>query len=361
MEQFAVKKAAVPAKIGRDALTFRGTSGDAAKGDFDIGGPVPGETLAVGCWFHLSEGANVREVGFQFYDNEGEACSPRSRELDWLEMGRNADDGRGPQATLLSQRNETGAPDMPIKGVHHRLVVQGRASAVTVDGAVARVRLPEAERARGLAVTLLGSTDVARGKRIGGSLLLTNPGDKPAKVKIELSLRRDGTLYCRYCPTPSRLRSGAGAHSRTEANGEKIAENTLTDGLDYTAAETSYRTDYWESADEFVELREPIEITSMGWLAGDANWVWKVDAASSADGKTFVPVPALQGVDLHGKWASNSFLVQAGAGEGDPTALPPRRQENGRDPHAGRPFLGTAGRRRTLRIAPPASNSTRWS
>ena len=73
MEQFAVEKADAPAKLGRDALTFRGTSAEAAKGDFDIGGPLPGEALAVGCWFHLTEGANVREVGFQFYDNEGEA------------------------------------------------------------------------------------------------------------------------------------------------------------------------------------------------------------------------------------------------------------------------------------------------
>ncbi len=91
------------------------------------------------------------------------------------------------------------------------------------------------------------------------------------------------------------------------AGGERIAENTLTDGLDYTAAETVYRTNYWESADEFVELDRPTEITSMGWLAGDANWLWKADVSSSADGKTFVPVPELQGVDLHGKWGEQLF------------------------------------------------------
>jgi hypothetical protein len=49
MRQFAAEKAAVPAKLGRDALVLRGTSGESAKGDFDIGGPVPGEALAVGC------------------------------------------------------------------------------------------------------------------------------------------------------------------------------------------------------------------------------------------------------------------------------------------------------------------------
>ena len=73
MGQFAVEKSTVPAKLGRDALLFRGTAAEAAKGDFDIGGPLPGETLAFGCWFHLTEDANVREVGFQFHDNEGEA------------------------------------------------------------------------------------------------------------------------------------------------------------------------------------------------------------------------------------------------------------------------------------------------
>ena len=45
----------------------------------------------------------------------------------------------------------------------------------------------------------------------------------------------------------------------------------------------------------------------MGWLAGDANWVWKVDVASSADGKAFVPVPELQGVDMHSKWGEQLF------------------------------------------------------
>ncbi len=309
MEQFAVEKAAVPAKLGRDALTFRGAAAGAAKGDFDIGGPLPGETLAVGCWFHLSEGANVREVGLQFYDNEGEALVylvPADwTGWKWVETPLTA----AALKQAYPQRDKNGAPDMPIKGVHIVWWSKGPgASAVTVDGAVARVRLPEADRAAGVAVSLLGSTDVARGQQVGGSLLLTNPGDKPAKVKIELSLQRDGALYDRPLPDPVRgFDLARGAHSWAIAGGEKIAENTLTDGLDYTAAETSYRTNYWESADEFVELKEPTEITSMGWLAGDANWVWKVDVSSSTDGKTFVPVPELQGVDLHGKWGEQLF------------------------------------------------------
>ncbi len=309
MEQFAVEKADVPAKLGRDALTFRGTAAEAAKGDFDIGGPLPGETLAVGCWFHLAEGANVREVGLQFYDNEGESLiylvPANWTGWKWVETPLTA----AALKQAYPQRDKNGVPDMPIKGVHIVWWSKGPgASAVTVDGAVARVRLPEAEHARGLTVALLGSTDVARDERVGGSLLLTNPGDKPAKVKIELSLQRDGALFDQPLPDPVRgFDLARGAHSWAVAGGEKIAENTLTDGLDYTAAETQYRNNYWESADEFVELKEPAEITSMGWLAGDANWAWKADVASSADGKTFVPVPELQGVDLHGKWGEQLF------------------------------------------------------
>ena len=309
LEQCAVERADVPAKLGRDALTFRGTSAEAAKGDFDVGGPLPGEALALGCWFHLAEGANVREVGFQFYDNEGEALlylvPANWTGWKWVETPITA----AALKQAYPQRDKNGAPDMPIKGVHIIWWSKGPGpSAVTVDGVVARVRMPEEERARGPGVEVLSSTDVAGGQRVGGSLLLTNPGDKPATVRIELSLQRDGTLFDRPLPDPVRGPDLArGARSWTMAGGERIAENTLTDGLDYTAAETAYRTNYWESADEFVELDKPTEITSMGWLAGDANWVWKADVSSSADGKTFVPVPELQGVDLHGKWGEQLF------------------------------------------------------
>ncbi len=150
MEHFAVEKADAPAKLGRDALTFRGTSAEAAKGDFDIGGPLPGEALAVGWWFHLTEGANVRELGLQFYDNEGESLiylvPANWTGWKWVETPLTA----AALKQAYPQRDKNGVPDMPIKGVHIVWWTKGPGtSAVTVDGAVARVRLPEADRAGG--------------------------------------------------------------------------------------------------------------------------------------------------------------------------------------------------------------------
>ncbi len=299
----------VPAKVGREALAFRGVARQAGKGDFTISGPVPGQTLALGGWFYRAEGANVREVGFQVYDQEGEALLylvPADwAGWQWVEAPLTATAWK----QAYPQANKNAAPDMPLKSVN--IIWWSRESGpseVIVDGVTARVCLPEEPRRTGVTVELTGAADAPLGESYGGSLLVTNSTDQPATVNLELSLQRDGSLYDEPLPDPVRGADLArGARSWAQADGKTIAENTLTDGLDYTAAETAYRTGYWESAAQMVEFDQPREITALGWRAGDANWIWKVDVLSSLDGQTFTPVAGLQGVDLHAKWGEQLF------------------------------------------------------
>lgn len=295
------------AKVGRDALAFRGTARQTGKGDFIVGGPVPGETLALGGWFYLAENANVREVGFQVYDHEGEAllylAPVEGTGWRWIEAPLTGWKQAYPQA----DKNQT--PDMPLKSVNIIWWSQESGpSEVIVDGVIARVRLPEEARPAAPTVELTSATDAPLGEAYGGSLLVANPSDQPQTAHIELSLQRDGSLYDAPLPDPLHGDDLAyGARSWTVADGKTIAENTLTDGLDYTAAETAYRSGYWKSAEQVVELDRPRRVTALGWLAGDANWVWKVDVLASVDGETFTEVPELQGVELHGRWGEQRF------------------------------------------------------
>ena len=158
-----------------------------------------------------------------------------------------------------------------------------------------------------LRVELASGTDAAPGSPFRGLILLANPGDRPAGAEVVASLQEDGTLSLPRRPDPDLGADHAlDGHSRTVADGKTIAEDTLTDGLDYTAAETAW-TGRWKSADEFVTLDRLREVTGLGWRAADANWVWKVDVLASEDGERFTPVPELQGVDLRQKWGERRF------------------------------------------------------
>ncbi|MBN1418520.1 MAG: hypothetical protein JXP34_07055, partial [Planctomycetes bacterium] len=90
-----------------------------------------------------------------------------------------------------------------------------------------------------------------------------------------------------------------GARSWTEADGKVIEEGSLTDGKDWTSAETDWIRDHFEEAFQSIDLGRVRRITHMTWQSGDANWVAKVDVSASIDGGSFAPVPSLQGVEVY--------------------------------------------------------------
>ncbi|HEU4754087.1 MAG TPA: discoidin domain-containing protein, partial [Armatimonadota bacterium] len=143
-------------------------------------------------------------------------------------------------------------------------------------------------------------------------VVVTNFRPAVAPAKVELSIRRDPALFSGPVPDPVHGSDHAlGARSWTEADGKRIEEGSLTDGHDWTAAETEYRANHYKEAFQFVDLGRERRITHLAYRAGDANWVWKVDVAGSADGRDYQPVPSLQGVDLHGKWGDQPLPLHA--------------------------------------------------
>jgi hypothetical protein len=140
------------------------------------------------------------------------------------------------------------------------------------------------------------------------AVALTNTASRPATVMVRYSLQRASGIYDRLPPDPVHGTDHAlGAKSWTEAEGKRLETGSLTDGLDWTGAETAYRTAHFKEAVQTVDLGRVRRVTHMAWLAGDANWIWKADVEASRDGASWRPVPSLQGVDMRQKWGRNAF------------------------------------------------------
>jgi hypothetical protein len=151
-------------------------------------------------------------------------------------------------------------------------------------------------------------SDVTIGDFFAGKILFHNPTDSKVEIELVLSLQADGILYNQPAPDPVLgTDHSLGAHSWTEIEDRIIAENTLTDGVAYTAAESPHRKNYWNFIDQFVELDRVREITALGWKSGDANWIWKVDVSASIDGNEFFPIQELQTIDMQKKWGEQKF------------------------------------------------------
>lgn len=158
-----------------------------------------------------------------------------------------------------------------------------------------------------LQLEIASSVDRLPNEPFAGSVVVTNHSNAPLSGEITVSLQEDGKMLPLTLPDAELGADHAlASRSRTVAGGRTIAEGTLTDGLDYTAAETTW-TGRWEEADEFVELDMTRTITALGWRASDANWIWKANVLASADGVNFTPVPELQDVNLHQKWGLQQF------------------------------------------------------
>lgn len=143
------------------------------------------------------------------------------------------------------------------------------------------------------------------GERLAAQVVLTNPSDAPASCVVSYCLQVDSAMFGGEPPDPRFGSDHAlGARSWTEADGKTIEEGSLTDGKDYTDAETPWVRDHFSEAFQYVDLGHTRKITRISYLSGDANHSWKLDVAASPDGVAYTPIPGLQAVDTFKKWGT---------------------------------------------------------
>jgi hypothetical protein len=313
LDKLAIEAAAagIGAKVGHDALLLRGDAAVAdAKGDFTIWQEVPGQSRALGLWVHLAADSNVDRLGFQLVDSEGEsllALVPAAwTEWKWVEF----DLSTATLAQAYEQKDKNGKLDAPIKSVHVAWFAKapGRSS-LAVDGLVAATTLAAAPQLP-VQAAFAGTTAGEPGAAFFNQLVLTNLSATPATAQVEYSIQRQGALLT---PTPPHSIHGSdhalGALSWTEQDGQKIETGSLTDDKDWTSAKLPYKKDAYTEVQQFLDLGRERRITHLSYGPGDANWVRKLDIATSSDGKTYQPVPQLQGIDMYKKWGSQQIVV----------------------------------------------------
>lgn len=306
----AVPYAGLEPKAGSVALKFQGTAQSAsAKGDFTIHHAVPGEASHLGAWFHIAPDSNVASLGFQITDAEGEVhfnLVPADWSgWKWIEQDLT---GAG-YKPAYKQPEKNGKVDLPLKGVNVAWFTKTAGPTfLGVDALAAVTQLKEAASPYSLQPVSPASGDP--GKPFLGQLLVHNYTDKPLELEVGYSLQGNPLLFDRPLPDPVLGSNFAeGKPSWVELDGQRINDSSLTDG----ATDAGYSSDYakgkFTEGFQFVDLGEARRIIALHYLAGDANWAFKLDVASSPDGKTYQPVAGLQGVDMHKKWGLQKVPV----------------------------------------------------
>ena len=303
--------AAIQPKFGGSALTLGGTAKIAgAKGDFTLSGAVAGRAQTLGMWVYLAPDSNVDKVGFQIYDGENEGLMV-TRAADWTGwkwVEWKMDDAEIKPA--WEQKDKNGKVDFPIKSVHLAWFSKAPgASSLTVNELVATTQLNADANRPALNSELSGSGWVEPNAPLRAQMLFTNYSDAAQSADITYSLQRDPQLSDAPVPDPVYGSDLArGAKDWTESEGKRVAESTLTDGDDHTAAELPWGAGYKE-AFQFIDLGKSHKVTHLSYVAGDANWVRKLDVAASVDGTNYQPVEGLRGLDIQGKWNNQQIAV----------------------------------------------------
>ena len=297
-------------KLGTRALRFQGEAEIAGgKGDFSVAERPAGELFAAGLWVHLGADANVKKLGFQVYDGEGEVLmySVPGDWTGWRWLEFNFEQAEFSQAYKQEDKNQK--LDQPVRGLHlFWFTVEPGPSALTVDEHIGLSRIATGGPA--LNAKLFGEEAIEPGQAPELALLLENRTDEPRSVRVGRMVRPTSDLPALPLPHPVYgVNRAEGKPSHLVVNEVTVDKTTATDGNPYNGVDQSIDKPGYTEAFHTLDLQEPLTVRRITYRAGDANWIWKMDVSASLDGKTFTPVADLQGVNLHKRWDEQVVAV----------------------------------------------------
>lgn len=296
-------------KIGAVALKFEGMAEIAGgKGDFSVVAAPPGELEWLGAWVYLTPDSNVKDLGFQVYDKDGEcllATVPANWQgWKWIEISLK--DGGFRQAYKQEDKNKQ--IDFPLKGINFIWFTEKPGPTSLGVDALAAVGKPGPDGPP-YTVRMIGPSWGEPGQPFQGQLLVNNFSDHPLDLAVHSLLQQNPQLYDKPLPDPvlgSEIAQGQ--PSWITVDGERIDDDSLTDDDDNTYYEANRKEGYTEYF-QYVDLGKPRHIIGLGYRSGDANWIDKVDIAASTDGQDYQPVAGLQALDFFKKWGLQKLAV----------------------------------------------------
>ena len=297
----------IEAKVGMEALKFSGVATMAgAKGDFSVVENPLGEIQELGMWVYLAPDSNVSKVGFQCNDAEGESLLA-TVEADWqgwkwIEIS--------PSTFVQSfkQDDKSRQAEFPLRNVHLIWYAQREGpTSLGVDALVALSKMEAPENPCG--IELIAPPWGEPGDPLRAQVLIHNFSDKPQEVKTSSALQTNSNYETPTIPDPVHGSDHAqGQPSWIEISGKRIDDNCLTDGDQDTHLTPEIPKSGLNEIFHFVDLGKSRNITQIGWKAGDANWINKVDVFASADGVTYTPAEGFQNLDFYKKWGRQTVV-----------------------------------------------------
>jgi len=294
-------------RFGARAVRFDGDSGrDFAKGDIGIYGALPEGVTELALSVMRPEQGNVKSVGFQIRDAEGEMLlyTEDFEGSGWQRFS--IIPGEADFEPAYRQDDKNGVLDLPIQAVNFVwFTEEAGPTAVVIDGLTAKVENVAADR--GLQFELGERFYVEAGEPVEAAIGITNFLDESKEVTFEYNVQLNQDFFDRTPPDSKLGRNEAfGVVSWTDHNGQRVSEGTLTDREANTAYGFPWGSDVLE-AEQVIDLGEVKSVSHLTKQAGDANWIFKVDILSSTDGREYESVEGWQGLDWKGEWGSRTI------------------------------------------------------
>ncbi|WOO41994.1 discoidin domain-containing protein [Rubellicoccus peritrichatus] len=292
----------VDAKAGTTALEFFGEAKHQAKGDYLLSTNIPGAVDYFGVWVYLHDQSNVKTVGIQLRDAEGENLYALQNGdwlgWNWLEIPTTP----GSFVQAYPQTDKNGVIDFPLQAVSFVWFTPGAGpTSLGADGLVIATQITAPEQPLELSMSSPGWGEP--GVPFGGMMVVNNYSDQAASVSIDYSLQTNRDLYDEALVDPVYGNDHAqGTVSWIELNGEVIQDNTLTDDDVSTAFSTLWMNSGFTEMFQYVDLGQVRDLIKMNYQSGDANWIKLVDFSYSQDGVTYTDIPELLGFDMETKW-----------------------------------------------------------
>jgi hypothetical protein len=290
----------LPCGAGALAITGRSTATN-GKGDCPVLERPEGDLRQVGLWIHLTEDANIKDVGFHFFDAEGEAllitCPADWTGWRWVEFDLHG----GTAVPAYSQEGKNGTVDAPVGGLHLAWFTRNTGEfRLAADGLLGLSDIPSGTASVDCRLSVPSAVDP--GTPLAALAIVYNFTDAPAACEVSLSVQQDSQYFNAPSPDP---RHGTDHTSRAkswvEYDGKRIDDDSLTNPDAFEGHATPWINNHFTEAFQVVDLGQVREINHLVYESGDANWAWKLDVAASADGQKYLPAEGLQGIDLHGR------------------------------------------------------------
>jgi hypothetical protein len=147
-------------------------------------------------------------------------------------------------------------------------------------------------------------------QKLNFQITLVNNSAVDTKCMVEYSLQNDSNMTDTMAPDSIfGINHAMGKLNWTEYEEKKIDDKSLTDGLEWTGVDMPWKADGYKEIDQYIDLGTTRDVSKIEILLGDSNWIWLFDIAGSLDGKQYMKISDLNGINMNKKNGKQAIIL----------------------------------------------------